>query len=123
MPIDEDSTDTESESFSPRRSGRGGASPRGDVDFQEGGIGGGFSPDSDLRIRRQSKTTKDPTIDRTEYRRFIPRQDYLLPKKAEDKKEEKQNPSTVVAEPAQVPSQRIPELEGVESGVVVDRRF
>jgi hypothetical protein len=54
--IEEDTTDTESETFSPRRSGRGGASPRAGVEFQEGGLGGGFSPAQSPRQPRQLPT-------------------------------------------------------------------
>ncbi len=100
VPIDEDTTDTESETFSPRRSGRGGASPRDDVDFQEGGIAGGFSPAQSPRQLRTPQSTGQ------ELEQLFPEG---FPGGGEVRGEPE--PEQVVAEPAQLPSQRIPELE------------
>jgi len=107
VPIQEDTTDTESESFSPRRSGRGGASPRADVDFQEGGLGGGFSPTQSPRQPRQPPT---PQSTGQGIGDLFPGG---LPPPQEGGGEERgeAEPEQVVAEPAQLPSQRIPELE------------
>ena len=145
VPIQEETTDSESETFSPRRSGRGGASPRADVDFQgasassqqqvsrsQAGIGGGFSPAQSPRQPRQPPTPQSTGQELDLSPRAVQRGFDVLerdlgdlfpaglppPEQGGGEERGEAEPEAVVAEPAQVPSQRIAELEG--SGVLVD---
>lgn len=134
--IEEQTTDTEDEDFSPtrsaerrRRQGRGAESPTPEIAFEPGGEEGGFSPVQSPRPTRTPQSTgRDPSVfvSEAEARGAPPpapapaspqvsrgTQTPVIPPE--------QPPSEgggVVAEPARLPSERIPELEG--SGVLVD---
>ena len=144
--IEEQTTDTEEEDFSPtasaerrRREGRGAESPQPPIGFEAGGEEGGFSPVQSPRTQRTPQSTgRDPPVFVSEAEaRGAPEPEVAPPSprvrpptgpppKISRGTQTPAIPATdpeeisagVVAEPAQRPSERIPELEG--SGVLVD---
>ena len=122
VPIDEDTTDTESETFSPTRTQRerGGRTspkePRAEPFFRDqdpNEEAQGFSPAQSPRQPRTPQSTGQSIGDL--FPAGLP-----PPEQGGGEERGESEPEQVVAEPAQVPSQRIPELEG--SGVLVDPR-
>ena len=125
VPIDEDTTDTESETFSPTRTRRdkGGRTspkePRAEPFFR------GQDPDEEAQgfSPAQSPTLRSPRQPQTPQSTGQSIGDLFPaglppPEQGGGEFRGESEPEQVVAEPAQVPSQRIAELEG--SGVLVD---
>ena len=154
--IEEQTTDTEDEDFSPTASarrrqaeGRGAESPQPPIGFEPGGEEGGFSPVQSPRTQRTPQSTgidpvppfvseaeaagepepaPAPTSPRRSPRARAPRGKPTISRGTQTADTggisavrggtDVEGVGGVVAEPARLPSERIPELEG--SGVLVD---